>query len=761
MPGRNEVTFPTLERVDIPNGAQAAATQVMATFRVPLPQGVRAQRISLPTVSAPHKDAAMWFKQIHAGFLCAHFVSFAQNESELRHLFASESTELQAAAKWNPASPTGFGGTIRPRSLSVWLQLQTTVAQSQSGESMLDAMAHWATYVTPKGHKLASVVRMHVVAGTDAALLMKRADARAVRKVAATPNWAWRVTVCWVDGKGVERAETQQYETLPVSTDAMLAAIQQSVVCLCGAHDAPIHVATMVPITKRVPADAFCNLSVAMHNEFETHVTKPSVVVLDSAAAHPSSAPLENTGVVVRLAERQLLERGLTDSTAFHGVLLSLSSFTDDAVAFAVAAAHSPEGYLGAPVGQQEAAMALHVCATQAEKKDISPFVTLYGPIGRCGEPIRERGFPAWVWVESAAIRPIDADLLRNFCLYPCDKTSIMPRNEAFHEAYRAHFKRASELYVDLEKHKQPLVVSGQSSGSDTEDTDWLPPAETVELSKEDKAAQQYVLAALRVGMDSERTTIGEACAYLMEQGTASKVVSMFISTAGRIGIRASLASAVDLCRDAVSTLNNGPQIQAENASLKRLIGVALEARATELEESSVHSKRPRPINVQSNERVRRLLKALNLKAGVAKALHNPRRPADVRSVSELLRTLLGVQRSPNAADSAIKQIELATKEQLAQSVLDGACKAIDVILRYNEQNLKEAWTNVYILTSTSGEHGWVSVNQMANVYPGIGELLASSFDKLMGAENPKVLLINFLDDGHVRFTATTEISTN
>jgi hypothetical protein len=119
------------------------------------------------------------------------------------------------------------------------------------------------------------------------------------------------------------------------------------------------------------------------------------------------------------------------------------------------------------------------------------------------------------------------------------------------------------------------------------------------------------------------------------------------------------------------------------------------------------------------------------------------------------------VQRSPNAADSAIKQIELATKEQLAQSVLDGACKAIDVILRYNEQNLKEAWTNVYILTSTSGEHGWVSVNQMANVYPGIGELLASSFDKLMGAENPKVLLINFLDDGHVRFTATTEISTN
>ena len=62
MPGRNEVTFPTLERVDIPNGAHAAATQVLATFRVPLPQGVRAQRVPLPTVSAPHKDAAMWFK---------------------------------------------------------------------------------------------------------------------------------------------------------------------------------------------------------------------------------------------------------------------------------------------------------------------------------------------------------------------------------------------------------------------------------------------------------------------------------------------------------------------------------------------------------------------------------------------------------------------------------------------------------------------------------------------------------------------------
>lgn len=742
------VTFPDLEQIDVPNGAQAAATQVMATIRVPIPNGIRIERVSVPLVPAPHKDAALWFKQIHSGYLCARFLNFAQNDLELLHLFASDLTELYAAARWNPETPAGIGGTLRPRRMSIWLQLNTTVAQTTAGAAMLAAMASWATFVTPKGDTMASVSRMNVVVGPHADKLMAKIAMHSVRKVKATPNWGYRLTVRWIDRNECQRAETLQSEKADIlSADSALATIQKAIVRLCAEHDAPIHVAMMAPITKRVQSDAFIKLSIATYKAFEAEISKPAIIVLSSAASHPGSAHLQNTGIVVRLAERQLGKRGITNATAFHGALLSFSSFQQEAVQFAQAAVvDSTEGYLAAPVGQEEFAMALHVCATQAEKKDISSLVTLYGPLGRCGEPIRERGFPAWVWVESAAIRPVDADLLKHFCLYPCSKTSIMPKNTAFHEAYRTHFRRASELYVNIEKYKNPLT--------DIEEPDWLPLEPTVALSGEDLAAQKYILTALRVGVDSDRTTIGEACTCLMENNMSSKVVHMLITAAGKIGVGASLAAAIELCRTAMTACVATPNLRAENASLKRLLEVALEARATELESDESPLKRPCVVYVKSNERVRRMLKALNLKAGGCASLNTHPSSGEISMVVKLMLDLLDVKDAPGAAWLALKHIE-STNGDIDARVLDATSKAIDVILRNEVHTTPQEWANIFVLSSTTGESGWVSVSQMANVHPGVGKLLTSSFDELIGAQNPKVLLINFLENGHVRFTAT------
>ena len=752
-------TFPSLAQVPSPNGAQAAATQIMDASRVPTPRGFR-ERVSPgggapPSINVPHRDSAMWFKQIHAGYMSAQFIGCVRTPTEFLHLYTSDAKELATADKWDPRAETGYDGTLKPRRISVWVQLSATASKQPSGDRFLDAIAHWSQFHTPKGDKLSYAVRLNIVASADAEDFGKRANAiQPIRRnhSSAHAQWAFRVSIRWFEG-GVERMATEEFNNVPVSTDGSLALVQQTVVRLAAAHDAPLHTAMMVPITERVP-NSYYNTSVQLlHQNFmDLVISKPSCT-FDAAAAHPQSAPLENTGVVVRLCQRRMGEKGITHETAFHGALLSFGNQRDDAVAYAFHATTTVEGTMCAPLGMQEAAMALHVCAVHAEKRPLGNLITLYGSMGKCGEPIHDRG-GTWVWVESAAVRPIDAALLKDWCVYPCAKPSLMPGNTAFHDAYRNHFARASALYMDIENYKLSKTNSSSSLATNVaDDLNALPPRPDSVLSNEEEVTQRHVLAALRVGLDSKRTTIGEACAYLMEYDPPSAVVKMLMVAAGRIGVGASLSNMVKLCYESMQVASAGVELVEENAKLKRLVDVALAARATELQEPD--AKRPRPVSITSNDRIKRMLKSLNLKAGVHANIH---RTSDTNhdEVAQAICKSISVLTAPIAAYTALGNLR-ALKDNVngitwENSVVHTLARMIDVCLRNAGTTSPKAYTSIFVLSSRTGSsEPVVFVERMTED----GKLATSTFDAMLNVAEPRLLTVNFLDKGQVRVTST------
>lgn len=754
--------FPTLAQVTSPNGAQAAATQTMTSSRLVCPRFFR-QRVMrfnnpMTPVSVPHKDSAMWFKQIHAAYLSAQFVSYARNAQELLHLYSSETIELRAGSKWDSKADCGYDGTLRPRALAVWLSVNALVAAGDAGDRMLDALATWSQLVTPKGVKIANVVRMTVVASEDAKETLRRTLAQSVRPVQNKSSWTFRVGVRWVTQQGCERTEMEEFDTVPATADGALALIQQTVVRLSGSHEAPIHVALMSPINKAVATGSFYDIGEKLHTDFKALVQSPPSCTLDAAAAHPESAVLENTGVVVRLSERRMGDKGITHETAFHGVVLSFGGFRQEAIDFAKAAAETPEGYLGVPIGMQESAMALHVCAVHAEKRPLGKLVTLYGPLGRCGEPIHERG-GTWVWVENAAVRPIDAALLKDWCMYPCDKASIMPSNWCLHEPYRTHFSRAQALYSELETYKFNKTASNGSLVTEAVDElDVLPPRPESAMSTDDKQTERHMLAALRVGLDSKRTTIGEACAYLIEYDPPSNVVKMLMSAAGRLGVGASLCNMVALCYESMEAAKVAPNVVDENANLKRLVDVALTARA---EDAYPESKRAKPITVSSNERVRRMLKTLNLKAGKQATVYRSHKSKtdDLLSViCDASGVVLGGTHPTCMAplgkltDDCVDLDDVTWENRVVQAL--GKC--IDLLLRQSKREPAPVWTNHFVLSSRIGSaNPCVFVERMNDE----GSLATSTFDAMMDVGAPRVLIVNFLEKGQVRVTATVSLN--
>lgn len=746
--------FAELPLVTSPHGAQAAACQMMSSQRIQFPTGFEARdsRSQCATTQLPHKDSAMWYKQIHAGYMSAQFIGYACSHLQMLHLLNSEQIEIKTAAAWNKDADVGYGGTLKPRRMAVWVQVNDDVARADSGHRILDALAEWSQFVTPKGHKIANEVRMAILVGSDSENFMARTQGQSVRfDQSQKKGWALRISIRWVNDKGEERTETEQFVNVPATTNGALALIQQTVVRLSGAHDAPVHVALMVPVAEPVKNNAFFGTLVKLYNQWASLVVGDPSCTFDAAASHPGSAPLENTGVVVRLCMRRMGDKGISDATAFHGVLLGFRTFQDEARSFAKSAADSPEGYLSVPIGAQEAAMALHVCAVHAERRELGNLVTLYGPLGKCGQPIHEHG-GTWVWLESAAIRPIDEALLKDWCVYPCARASIMPSNRAFHEAYRTHFTHASNLYTNLDHHRMQRMNSATSLSTVSTDTttslEVLPPRPDSAMSAEEKLVERQVLTGFRVNLDSERTTIGEACAYLMEADPSSAIVGMLLSSAGKLGVAASVKKMIELCKESIE-ISAGPAIAEENTRLKRLAEVALAARATELVVES-ELKRAKTATLAPAERVRRMLKTIGLKAGGHAVLHRSG-TTNVSDVVHVVCTALGINTAPGAACLAFGQLRIIKADD-SQSAWEGlVTRALSAASDVSMRGAGQTNTGcLFFLSSRKTDEG-VFVERLS----ADGKLVTSHFDALVQEATPQILIVNYLDKGQVRVTAT------
>lgn len=606
--------FPTLKLIETPLGAVAAAQQRKARTPIDWPRGFHEgsrQAAGVPnTTWFPYYDSAMWFKQMYSAYRCANFVNFSMSATDPLALLISENAELIHSVM-DPNATHGPDMSLKARGVAVWVSVNPNA--HCISERVLDALSHWSLQKPIDESVMALIVRMTVIAGHESLEFFQRIAQEHSRDVGVT-DWTYRITVRWADPLTKStRSETHVSCCVPLTADAALIDIQQAIVRLLGTYNVPFPSALVRQVLTRVPQGAYAHGVNTVSEGFHHLTSGTPSVTLDSVAKTGEAGPLENIGVLVRLCQKSLKDHDIANSASFHGSLLSIGAYKGKAVAFAKEGANSGGG-LGVPLGIQEETMGLHVCAVQAEQTPLYDRVTVFGPMGRPGEPIHPPC--SCVWVESAAIRPVDANLLSMFTLHPCDKASLLPGNSALVEPFKRFFMLASILYTSLDASncttlkRNPVFASSDELTSGDNPTIVLPR----KMDDDERRTERFLLAAFRVDLNSTRTTIGDAYAYLYDVGAPKSVVDVLLQAAGRVGISASLNCALEMCSEMVRNCTDAPDLTADMKRHKRLASVALDALST-----CEQSDKRRPVMpVASAERIRRMIATLGLKRDAA-----------------------------------------------------------------------------------------------------------------------------------------------
>ena len=745
------------------NGAVAAASQRMEHHPTVYPRGFAAARgLDCATnTCTPATRSALWFKEIYAGFCSAHFLQFSTGAADIAPLLAAEALEL--TTRGIAPSPVGKDHSLAPRGLGLWVLVgDREAANAAVGSRFLDALAHWAcSQPDPNRPALVSCMRMSIATGAmrDAVLVAAAAGgASEVHKAAAAP---WTVVLRWSDPGGLVHSCLQAHAATPVSANAALDAMQRSVCSLMGQYAlmGSHTVAAALSPPPFTAHNAFVKAARDVDRKFESRLETPPSVTLSAAAMVPGAAPLEFTGIFVRVCEKKRGDEGITHTSAFHGVLLSFGSAKEAAARFANAA----DPALAVPLGVDEESMGLHLCAVQAQETALHADVSLFSHVGRAGEPIH----PPYshVLCQSAAIRPVDQALLTTWDVRPCDKSSLAPTAQALQEPWKLHFARASALYLSLGNGALPPTLPAQvstrnstqkRSGPSGEALDMLPRAPVVTDPQEERDEQMLRLS-FHVDMRSRRTTIGDAYGYLFNCGAPKSLTTTMLSAIGKIGVRASLDDMFKLTGIALETSGTlTSDLVADNQRLKRLAAEALGALATWSVPAKRHATPSRDLlPVGAVEHVRRMLTSIGLKRGLEAALvpkmsdtswgvvvdvilsainhhKRPGTPPTSETTHLLVEAFADCRQPQHATDSGSERLTEWTR-----TVDSAVARAIAVAAMSN--GLGD--TPVFLMTTCTGA-GSVAVQRVAT-----DPLLSpSTFNAMIESPRSCVLLLQHLD---------------
>lgn len=758
--------MPSLTRIERPTGARAAFNQALGHVVARYPHGFATPALGgqQSTRVPSQRGAALWFKELHEAFRSAQGLQFASTPLDNVALNTAEVYELICAAK-HPGGPY-VDGSMAPRRVAVWLLVPTAFAMMPTGLQLVDAMAQWADNRV-NGCRVACKVRMGVATGSTADGILKHATVQGANRYDPC-HPGWRIVVRWCDAEGNLQADVADVHGAATLINAV-EKLQVEVLQLCARHRLALDGAAVAPVPNMARPHVFLDKLIEIDAEFARFVECRDSVTLSEAAGAAEAAPLENTGVTVRVCDRALGEEGVTSETAFHGVLLGFGGARDDIAAFSNAA----DPVLPVPLGLDEEAMGLHLCAVHTKAVCLGDAVTLFGLRGRPGAPIHESPpGRSWVWQEAAAIRPVDGSLLASWDLRPCDKASVLPSAAEWIEPYKEHFGRASKLYLSLRKSPAELMPPPppppRRTGSVHSELDkMLEGLPTAPVMRDPRAERDnaFMVASLNVDLHSRRTTLGEAYLYLFESGAPAPVRETMLGAMGQLGVRGTLSEMFELCtRTMRAHVDVNPEIVGENARLKRLAAVCFDA----LHASAPPSKRPAPTPVASNERVRRMLQTLQLKRGESGLL--PRGAAvgaTCRRVAQVV--VRGAQPWPLASDNT-EQLAADALEKLAHSV-NGAVDeqwglAIELaIARIAWMTLKSVElgdTNrvpppCFMISTTVGAAS-MRIERISTDDAPEAFAESATFDDMMGCAAPLVLLVQ-LQDGGARVTATLPVA--
>jgi len=691
-----------LPKIPVPNGALAIVHQLAEVEMVPAPMHMFSDPASARILrKVPHrKSSSPTTSLLYRAYLSAKTVVAAEVPEDALDMYLAETAEIMAAAK-NKA-PVDF--SLAPRRVSVTLLVHGASAGLREARLALDALAHLArqaiSSVTGDDTTLSiSLIRMAVLAGPQAHLHVTRCQTDAILSQSAYDCSAIELAMRWADVPecGVDpilRAEF--FKLAPFnSADSALDAIQAAMLEARSSSRVPLPLA-VAAYHPNVQEFAWAWAHATASSAF-FRLQEGEGAVVKHPAVEQYDRSIDVTGVYVRLCNRHLGESGLTDSAAFHGMLLADADKLLDVKHFCE---DHPNG-LPPPDGNT-IGMLLHTCAVQAERFQLGDRVTLFDHHGKVGEPICPPG--SCIWRYSPAIMPVDVALLENFTLIPCSPMSMLPGNKMLEKPFRDFFRRASDLFgATFGEHISSLAGDAferQCVAIPARDECADPPIEE---------AEHFALAAFGIDATSRRITVGDAYTLLSHRGAPAPMCDFMLKASLRWGIGTSLLEVFSKAGTSITNHKTDERIAAaerENVRLRRIADAALALGGMKSADISENHNATPSLEIDSG-RLRPLLRAKGIELTARKA-DLPQKNAKEHEYSEVVSLL---------ASSVVRGcIEAAHCDHACKTAMDtrkkGTMSCIGSIICVLRASAQSMLNTAFVIAQTDGLDG-VSFNRV------------------------------------------------
>ena len=504
--------------------------------------------MNLNSVVLPHNEAAIWFKQLFAGFLSANVVNVPCSFQNLQELYACEDAEFVATE--------ALDGSLAPRKVAIWIQIHRRLESEGSVRCrILDAVAHWTRNITRD-------VRVTVVANSDADDFANRTGfvVNSTHRLLLSIRFPSGVDVL-TRTRSVDIAFGALNTTPHIE---IIAAVQKTLAAL--AIEEPylaLPACVFAPILEVQENHSYASHYIGACREFfKLGESDPSVTVTDVARAG-STADMQPIDTPVRLCARGLGEDKTTHSSSFYGALCCLGETREEIKLYLQRETGSP---MGLQNGSFWRAKNLHVVATQTSVLQLFGHVSLFAASGTPGEAIHAPN--SWIWVQNTALRPVDDDLLAAYAVYVGNMRSSMPGNSMLHPAYSRCLERSSSL---LRAYRECTLGTSNLDARQCNND-----AKTEEGVITHSVEERYLREAFGLNFRSGRISIGDAIAHLSRAGsTSSGLAELMCGAAARLGVKASLRQVVELC---VSSLRSTSLVNNTSSCTGRAMRAALDA---------------------------------------------------------------------------------------------------------------------------------------------------------------------------------------
>lgn len=732
-----EFSAPTLDQIATPQCAVAEAHQRRANLAIVSPRGIltRIHTSSPCNCTMPHTESAPWFRELHCGFMSAQFLGVATNPTDPLKLLSAETAEITAAALKVPP----VDDSLPPRRVGCWLLGNTWSELSPTTDLFIDGFSSWGDS-RHGGNRLTTSMRMSMLFGADAVFFLDQTKRENTTNIHTDliPGTV-RVLLRWHDGQRIQSVFRDV-----VNSEAPLVELQDTVVRLSGAYDVPISPHVMIPVLVAPVFQSYYHNYSAVSTEFfqlldgEQSITQSDV----AQELQKTGCGIRPVNVLVRVTDKRLGSAGLTDRTAFHGVLLGDEKKIEDIYRFV---RQTDAQGMRLPIATQEVEYALHLCAVQPEAMRLCACVSLFGTLGVSGKAIHSPN--SWVWVSRPAIRPITADLLHFFSIHPCSVESLLPVNKELVSSFERFWAKTTNTYRLLKRNTVAMSLT-PSTSSESIDTVRIP-SPTEDQSDPSDHEDTRILAAMNIDMKSTRTTLGDAYAYLVRHDGESALTKNIKSAIATLGVRASLHDMLINNNRALKLASNDDGARRQYAEAMCALAESWIDGITGLAPSAKRAKTGAQICIEP-ERVRRILKACGVKAGMHYSIENGKAVdakvmtnlvieavtiKDRKAVEALLtRPFAKLMPGVAAKDSWLAQVE----QCLAMSA------AIALVASGNAEN------RLFLITSTLQKN--LSIKTVALD----GTVQSSDFNDMLRTVFPKVLILQEVDEKLVRVTSTT-----